>query len=194
MPWEKSFDITETLDAAMKVFWQQGYQRTTMQDLIKSMGINPGSIYGTFGNKRELFIGVLRHYQRELGNWFQQLSAENSHRGAILAIFQSILDDIVENNPDECTGCLLVNAALEVAPYDEEISQLITEGIDGLQTFYRSHIADAQSSGEISLGIDADVLIDSLVALTLGLRVITKLPGNQNNVMNVIKQVETMLG
>ncbi|MBN1377645.1 MAG: TetR/AcrR family transcriptional regulator [Gammaproteobacteria bacterium] len=192
MPWEKSFDVNETLDAAMQVFWQQGYQRTSMQDLIKSMGINPGSIYGTFGNKRDLFMGVLRHYQQQLTNWFAGLIDGKSPKNAILAVFESILEEELDN-PGHCPGCLLVNTALEVAPHDEEISQLVQEGFNGLRTFYKDSIIKGQSRGEINTVLDANIVADSLVAFTLGLRVVMRLPSRENEIKNAIKQVEMIL-
>lgn len=192
MPWEKSFDVSKTLDAAMQLFWEQGYQRTSMQDLIKTMGINPGSIYGTFGNKRELFIGALRFYQIRLNNWFEGLAAGNSPRQAILAVFHTILKEKTEN-PGHCSGCLLVNTALEVAPHDAEISQLITESFASLTVFYRNQVLKGQVAGEINTALDVDMVVDSLVAMTLGLRVTMRLPQETNEISNVVRQVESML-
>ena len=192
MPWEKSFDVSKTLDAAMQLFWEQGFQRTSMQDLIKTMGINPGSIYGTFGNKRELFIGALRFYQLRLNSWFSELASANSPRQAILTVFQTILKEKQEN-PGQCSGCLLVNTALEVAPHDTEISKLITEGFNSLNDFYRKQVLKGQSGGEINPALDVGVVVDSLVAMTLGLRVTMRLPQETNEITNVIRQVDLML-
>jgi TetR/AcrR family transcriptional repressor of nem operon len=192
MPWEKSFDIDKTLDAAMHVFWQQGYQRTSMQDLIKSMGINPGSIYGTFGNKRELFVSVLRRYYEELVSWFDGLAADNPADTAVVAVFEFILKEKQEN-PDHCPGCLLVNTALEVAPHDEEIAQLVHDAFARLREYYRNNIVRGQSTGQINTALDVDKTVDCLVALTLGLRVLVRLPFDDSQIKNVIEQVKATL-
>lgn len=62
MPWEKQFDVDDALTKAMHAFWARGYEATSIRDLVDRMGINRGSIYATFGDKRSLFIQALRHY------------------------------------------------------------------------------------------------------------------------------------
>ena len=56
------FNRDEALTKAMEVFWQKGYKATSMKDLIEEMGIQPGSIYNTFGDKHSLFIESIKHY------------------------------------------------------------------------------------------------------------------------------------
>jgi len=63
MPWEKQFDVDAALGRAMEAFWSQGFEATSTQDLLARMGINRGSLYDTFGSKRELFLKALKHYQ-----------------------------------------------------------------------------------------------------------------------------------
>ncbi len=56
MPWEKQFSTDDVLIKAMNAVWAQGYESTSMQDLVLCMGINRASLYATFGDKRGLFI------------------------------------------------------------------------------------------------------------------------------------------
>ncbi|MGB1215804.1 MAG: TetR/AcrR family transcriptional regulator, partial [Pikeienuella sp.] len=56
MPWEKSFDLDDATDKAAAVFWAKGYEATSISDLVAAMGINKGSLYNAFGDKRRLFI------------------------------------------------------------------------------------------------------------------------------------------
>ena len=58
----KEFDRTQALDKAMHLFWQQGYEATSMQDLCNHMGINRGSLYDTYGNKHSLFLEGIQRY------------------------------------------------------------------------------------------------------------------------------------
>lgn len=51
MPWEKNFNTDLALQQAMKVFWDKGYDATSMTDLTSAMGINKGSLYNAFGGK-----------------------------------------------------------------------------------------------------------------------------------------------
>ncbi len=58
----KKFEREEVLGKAMETFWRYGYQGTSIQDLLENMGINRGSLYDTFGNKRSLFLAAIAHY------------------------------------------------------------------------------------------------------------------------------------
>jgi TetR/AcrR family transcriptional repressor of nem operon len=62
MPWEKTFDTDVALTKAMEAFWSRGYEATSISDLVERMGINRGSLYDTFGDKRSLFMSALRAY------------------------------------------------------------------------------------------------------------------------------------
>ena len=61
---QKEFDREEALDRAMAAFWSKGYAATSIEDLVAHMGIQRGSLYGTFGDKRRLFLAALDRYQR----------------------------------------------------------------------------------------------------------------------------------
>ena len=72
MPWEKQFDPDTALDKAMQAFWAHGYDATSIQDLVDCMGINRGSMYATFGDKRSLFIQALNRYNTTRGEpWIE---------------------------------------------------------------------------------------------------------------------------
>src|SRR5258706_13378598 len=63
----RSFDRDEALERAMQVFWKQGYEATSIQDLTRAMGINPPSLYAAFGDKERLFMEAVGRYERECG-------------------------------------------------------------------------------------------------------------------------------
>ena len=84
MPWEKTFDTDEVLGKAMQAFWARGYEATSIQDLLDTMGLNRGSLYATFGDKRSLFIRALRHYDAvHRRAWVVALAQRGSPREAI---------------------------------------------------------------------------------------------------------------
>ena len=92
MPWEKQFDVDQALGKAMQAFWAHGYAATSTQDLVETMGINRGSLYATFGNKRSLFIQVLRRYDavyRE--GWVAELVVSASGRDAVTGAFEAVI-------------------------------------------------------------------------------------------------------
>ena len=58
----REFVEAEVVSAAMHVFWQHGYQGTSIQDVVDATGVLPGSLYGAFGDKRQLFVAALDAY------------------------------------------------------------------------------------------------------------------------------------
>ena len=58
----REFDEAAALDRAMEVFWKQGYQNTSLDDLLEAMGIQRGSFYNTFGSKRETYLRAIDRY------------------------------------------------------------------------------------------------------------------------------------
>lgn len=69
MPRPKEFIPGEAIEKAMQVFWHKGYEATSMEDLLNAMDLNRGSLYDTFGDKRQLFlkvVGPVLHHLRRL--------------------------------------------------------------------------------------------------------------------------------
>ena len=148
MPWEKQFDVDQALAKAMQAFWARGYEATSMQDLVTCMGLNRGSLYATFGDKRSLFIQALRHYRTvHLHDWVAALSRAHGPRDTIIAAFDQAIATVVEGGSRD--GCLLVNTALELSPHDEEVSEFVSACLIEMEAFFRNTIEHGQAAGEI---------------------------------------------
>ncbi len=191
MPWEKQFDVDESLAKAMEVFRRQGYKATSMQSLTKSMKVFPGSIYATYGNKRSLFIKALEHYETEFRSWFKVYEEEKTPVEAIVAVYEFIIDEALKN-PDY-DGCLLVNTALEVAPHDEEIGRLVSHGLEVTEQFFRKMIQKGQQEGEISADLNARQTARVLLGLLSGLRVLSRGRPERAVLRAVAEHVESIL-
>ena len=124
MPWQKQFDVDDALSKAMHAFWARGYEATSMQDLVDCMGINRGSLYATFGDKRSLFVQAVRRYDtvhREA--WVASLATSAVPRDAIVSVFRDVVASVIETGSRD--GCMLVNTALELSPHDSEIADIL---------------------------------------------------------------------
>jgi TetR/AcrR family transcriptional repressor of nem operon len=179
MPWEKQFDVDAALSQAMEAFWSQGYEATSMQDLLARMGINRGSLYGTFGSKRSLFVKALKHYQTT----YQAPRVTAAARGrtprqTIGFLFDSLVSEALGER-GRC-GCLLVNTALELAPHDEQIARVVGAGLRDIETFFKQTIEKGQQIDEIPHRTDAAETARALLGLMVGLRVLARsLPDKQ---------------
>lgn len=169
----REFDEAKVLDAAMRRFWLQGYERTSVRDLAEQMGITGASMYNAFGDKRAL-------YQRSLDFYFEQsvrdrvarLEASLPPLAGIRAFFGEIVERSVAD--PECRGCMLVNAALEVAPHDPELRAVVAQELMLIEGFFRRRVAAGQQDGTIMPGQAADALAKLLLSVLLGIRVLAR--------------------
>ena len=192
MPWEKQFDSDAVLDKAMQAFWARGYEATSMQDLVDCMGINRGSLYATFGDKRSLFIQALRRYDdRHREAWVATLAAK-SPRESILAAFDGAIAAVLDQGSRD--GCLLVNTALELSPHDAEVAKIVARGLAEMEAFFRARIEAGQRAGEIPAAIDALETARALLGLFIGLRVLSRSRPEAALLRALRRQAEALIG
>ena len=117
----REFDETMVLEAAMNCFWAQGFEQTSVRDLAERMGITGASLYNAFGDKRSLYRQAFVHY---LTQTVRDRVARLEKLPSALAI-RTFFDEIIERSVDDeqRRGCMLVNAALELAPDDPEFQR-----------------------------------------------------------------------
>jgi TetR/AcrR family transcriptional regulator, transcriptional repressor for nem operon len=121
----REFDEETVLDAAMRCFWDRGYQATSVRDLVDKTGITGASLYNAFGDKRALYRKALdRYVDRSIADRLQRC-AKLAPRKAIGAFLAEILKRSLGDR--EHKGCLLVNAAVEVALHDPEFQEEIAD-------------------------------------------------------------------
>lgn len=119
----KAFDPDEILDRATALFWRKGYEATSVADLVEALGINRGSLYGTFTDKRALFLAALERYdERAIGAVVRHLrNAQGPGRERIQSLFDNIIRAVEERG--DRRGCLVCNTAVELAATDPEIAR-----------------------------------------------------------------------
>jgi AcrR family transcriptional regulator len=129
----REFDEGKVIENVMAVFWDKGYEATTMQDLVKASGLLKGSLYGAFGDKQALYLAALRHYNRtRIQAGIDVLNDETSlARQKIARLF----DNVIESTKRGLFGggCLLCNASLEKAITDKQVKNEIKTTIRRLK-------------------------------------------------------------
>lgn len=193
MPWEKKFDTDEVLEKAMHAFWARGYEATSIQDLTECMGINRGSIYATFKDKRNLFLLALEHYEaRYRRALLQDLKHDHSPRQAITTLFKDVVESALSDR--KRSGCMLVNTATEMSAHDERIADAVSRGLAETQEFFRELIEAGKESGEIGQKIGADETSGALLGLLTGLRVLARSRPERQVLEPVARQAVALLG
>ncbi len=192
MPWEKNFDANEALTKAMHAFWSRGYEATSISDLVESMGINRGSLYATFGDKRSLFIQSLRQYSAvHLHDWVAALTEAHGPREAIIAAFERAVTTAVEDGSRD--GCLVINTALELSPHDEEVSEFVDNCLVEMETFFRDRIEQGQAAGEIPGHVAPVDTARALLGLFVAIRVFSRSRPKGPLLRSLANQAEAML-
>jgi TetR/AcrR family transcriptional repressor of nem operon len=168
----REFDETTVLEAAMNCFWVKGYERTSVNDLTQRMGITGASLYNAFGDKRSLYRQAFIHY---LAQTVRDRVARLEKLEPVSAI-RGFFDEIIERSVDDDLrrGCMLVNAALELAPYDPEFQKLVAEEMIFIEDFFRRSIIVGQEDGSITGTRSADELAKLLLSVLLGIRVLAR--------------------
>lgn len=173
MPWEKSFDIDQTLTRAMRAFWSHGYGATSMQDLVEATGVNRASLYATYGDKRELFLTALKKYDGDIRRrMLADLSESHSPQHAIGAVFDKFINQT--NAPLENWGCFIVNTSLELAAHDIEIAKMVNSAQDEIEAFFLAMIQKGQETGEFNRELDAATAANRTLASLLGMLVMIR--------------------
>jgi TetR/AcrR family transcriptional repressor of nem operon len=167
----------------MELFWAQGYEKTSMQDLVDHMGIHRRSIYDTFGDKRSLFLASLNHYEELIVNEMESIiSSTSSIKQTIRDVFIFVLNSI-EQYPK---GCLSVNAAIELSLLDKEIGRIVTKMFNRTEDMFNNLIKRGQTSGELSKEIDSDNTSRFLHNNLVGIRVLIKTNYNKKELEGII--------
>lgn len=168
----REFDETTVLEAAMNCFWTQGFELTSVRDLAGQMGITGASLYNAFGDKRSLYRQAFDYYLdrtvRERIARFEKLPP----LAAIRAFFGEIVEHTV--NDELRRGCMLVNAALELAPYDPGIATLVAKEMVSIEGFFLRCVGAGQQDGSITATRPADELAKLLLSVLLGIRVLAR--------------------
>lgn len=137
----REFDLDKSIENAMHVFWERGYDGASMSDLLDGMNISRGSLYKAFKSKRALFLKTLKHYERLfIDPAVAYLSGVDEPSGMkrIEVIIYSGVDAV---RSGDRRGCLMCNSAAGVAAEDPEIAQLISEQLQRMQNAFATALA-----------------------------------------------------
>ena len=168
----KQFDRNQVLDRAMAAFWTRGYEATSVDDLVEATGIGRGSLYGTFGDKRQLFLAALDRYWNTVGmEMFAELSDPDA-RHAIERMFDALIRRA--SNPKFPRGCLFTNTSLECPTCGDEIARKIAENMGQQETAIYQVLRKAQADGTLSQTQDARALARFFLGVAWGINAMNK--------------------
>jgi TetR/AcrR family transcriptional regulator, transcriptional repressor for nem operon len=173
MPRPREFDRDQVLDRAMGAFWTKGYAATSVEELVAHMGIQRGSLYGAFGDKRTLFLAALERYQRVVAReLFEALEAPGSGLEAIRRFFRLRIEGSLDRSRPH--GCLVTNSAVELARRDRGAAAKVGDSIEKLEAAFLRALERARAAGELDSSRDLRALARFLTSSAQGLSVMAK--------------------
>lgn len=157
----------------MRCFWAKGYEATSVRDLAEQMGLTGASLYNAFGDKRALYRRALDHYlQQSVHDRVRRFETTRAPLAAIRGFFDEVIERSVTDR--QRRGCMLVNAALEMAPHDPELRKLVVDELGAIEAFFRRCVAAGQKDGTIASQQSAEDVSKLLLSVLLGIRVLAR--------------------
>jgi TetR/AcrR family transcriptional repressor of nem operon len=152
MPRTKEFDPDAVLDRVMRQFWENGYERTSVQDLVDATGLSRSSLYETFGSKHDLYLAALDRYRdRETKELVDRLEDGKSPLKCIKRVFEEAGASCAD---EDGRGCFVVNATVERARCDEDIGRRTAASLQGMENAFAMAVRRGQTAGEIDPSLD----------------------------------------
>ncbi|MEM7248187.1 MAG: TetR/AcrR family transcriptional regulator [Acidobacteriota bacterium] len=175
----------------MMLFWRQGYEATGIAEITAELGIGRQSLYGTFGDKRALFLASLDHYRSQVMTCvLTELRAE----GSALANVRRVLDlwESSAASGDGC-GCFLINSASELGLREEELTKPLRQLLETLEDAFATALQRAIDEGELRADVEPRGLARGLLAIGHGLSVTAKVRKNRRFARDVIAGARLLL-
>ena len=173
---QREFDKQIALDAAMELFWSNGYNGTSLSDLTNAMGINKPSLYAAFGNKEALCVSALNHYVSKYGSpHMDELNAPGkSLRSRLTAYLKSIAQMV--SDPTLPGGCFVAATTNEAG--GEYLPAGVSQAVAKINQLTRKTLIDffrqEASTGTLGKTNSPDVLADYILTLQYGLAVMAR--------------------
>ncbi|XYH93228.1 TetR/AcrR family transcriptional regulator [Sorangium sp. So ce1128] len=166
----RCFDQAAALERAMLLFWDRGYEATSLDELSAAMGISPSSLYANFGGKEQLFrAAVDRYLARGGGHMDRILAEEPTARGAVQRMIETAADEFTR--PDQPSGCMIALAGTQCSPGARPLQDLMRGHREAWHASLQARIQRAIEDGELASDTDAAALATFYVTVLLGMSV-----------------------
>ncbi|MEO7433591.1 MAG: TetR/AcrR family transcriptional regulator [Dokdonella sp.] len=178
-----SFDRNIALDQAMRLFWQSGYEGTSLGALTKAMGVTAPSIYAAFGDKKQLFLEAVSRYVS--GPVTAQTlidDAPDAHAAATALLRTSAIGFTGASTP---RGCLLATSTISCSPAAADVQRQLAVIRKKIEARIKEKIADDVRKGVLPSGVDADALAGFVMATIQGLSTLARDGARREKILRV---------
>ncbi|MFE2750152.1 TetR/AcrR family transcriptional regulator [Streptomyces scopuliridis] len=166
----RAFDMEEVLEAAMLLFWEQGYEATSLAQLRAATGLSSASLYGAFGSKEGLFKQAVEHYMKGPGGTLDVIEDETvSPRVAVAGLLHGSID--MQADTSHPTGCLIALSGTMRAPGEEHtgVRAAVAARREADRVRIRACVERGVAVGELDVDVDVDGVTTMIHSFLLGL-------------------------
>jgi AcrR family transcriptional regulator len=153
-----AYEPEVALARALDVFWKEGFAGTSLDDLSAATGMNRPSLYGAFGDKRELYIKSYEAYRDRARTRMGEVFGIDMPLRPMLERIYSIALDMYLSGKDGPRGCFTVMTATSEAVFDPAIREMVISGLVETDRFFGRIFKRAQERGELPASADPQVL------------------------------------
>ncbi len=164
-----TFNKKKALADVTQLFWLQGYEGTSVQQILDCMGVSRSSMYSVFGDKRSLFLQSLAQFSELSRVACTPLLQIEEPKLAVVQFYNLVFFSLKDEQRRR--GCLLVNTVLEQSGLDEGLAGFAAEKLSEVEESFKHCFDWAQANGKISKNADSSALAAFFMTLTKGLRV-----------------------
>lgn len=170
----RAFDRVAALDQATRLFWEKGYEATSISDLTKAMGIGSPSLYAAFGSKEALYAEALNHYLTTWGHlvWGRFMAAPTA-RDAALAVLMDSAAALTGCSADIPLGCMMTLSAVGSEGHGE-LGELVRSGRAGTVERLHERLERAVAEGEVPASVDIRALARFVQTVQNGMSILAR--------------------
>jgi TetR/AcrR family transcriptional repressor of nem operon len=169
----REFDVDETLERAMALFWEKGYEATSVQDLVERTGVSRSSLYSVYGDKQGVFLAALDRYRDQVvARRLCDLEGADSALAEVRAYFAGLAQP--GRGESMRHGCLMTNSAVERAPSDAVSARRIRAHLERMEAAFRGALGRARARGEVRPDTHVEDLARYLTGSAQGLGVMAR--------------------
>ena len=165
----REFDADATLDKVVDVFWQHGYEGTSMTALLAATGLSKPSLYAAFGSKEDLFRTAFARYRLRQDQFTGDLLSHPVARTGVERLLLALVDSLTQPNMPH--GCLMVHGNLVGSPDSDTVREELRQHRKALETSLLERLVRAQKEGEIAADVSAPDLARYIATQCKGLAV-----------------------
>jgi AcrR family transcriptional regulator len=182
----REFDEISFLDDAMELFWRQGYEGTSLSDLLDATGLTKSSLYAAFGSKEDLFYRVVERYLSEHVEPRQANAlAEPTPRRIVERLLYGMAD--LHSGMNTPPGCLITGAALACSPESEPIRKYLVRSRKEFGQILRDRLEAVKDAGPLPRGMTARDAARLVILTIQGMAVEAKGGATTNDLQAIIR-------